>query len=155
MHDDDYDELRATFALLRLAWPQLVTMFSFLYAVLLRYPTWFVALSVLVVTVSISHIAMNVARNPARPFDFKVLDWLLVISGWSAILLSMNWLRIERTRHLEPGTLLGQAIQSMLISSPDLGMGSVVTQWTCSFSALVVMLAWGFSGRYLGNGQQG
>ncbi|WP_321948349.1 hypothetical protein [Paraburkholderia sp. J10-1] len=149
MRDDDYDELRATLALLRLAWLQLVTMFSFLYAVLLRYPTWFVALSVLVVTASISHVAMNVARNPARPFDFKVLDWLLVTSGWSAILLSMNWLRIERTRHLEPGALLGQAIQSTLISSPDLGTGSVVTQWICSFSALVVMLTWAFSGRYL------
>ncbi|WP_321931708.1 hypothetical protein [Paraburkholderia guartelaensis] len=149
MHDDDYEELRATFALLRLAWPQLVTMFGFLYAVLLRYPTWFVALSVLVVTVSISHIAMNIARNPARPFDFKAIDWLLVTSGWSAILLSMSWLRIERTRHLEPGALLGQPIQSTLISSPDLGMDSVVTQWLCCFSELVVMLAWAFSGRYL------
>ncbi|MEM5400261.1 MULTISPECIES: hypothetical protein [Paraburkholderia] len=69
MHDDDFEELRASLALVRLAWPQLVTMFGFLFAVLLRYPTWFVALSVLAVTVSILHVAMNVARNPARSFD--------------------------------------------------------------------------------------
>ncbi|MEX3968260.1 hypothetical protein AB4Y42_39775 [Paraburkholderia sp. EG286B] len=149
MHDDDFDELCASLALVRLAWPQLVTMFGFLFAVLLRYPTWFVALAVLVVTVSISHIAMNVARNPARSFDFRVIDWLLVGSGWSASLLSMYWLRIERTHHLKPGALLGLAIQTTLISNPEFGTGSAVTQWMCCFGALAVMLAWAFSGRYI------
>lgn len=149
MHDDDYDELRATVALLRLAWPQLVTMFGFLFAVLLRYPTWFVVLSVLVVTVSISQVAMNVARNPARRFDFAVVDGLLVGSGWSASLLSMTWLHIERECHLEPGALLRLAIQTTQASTPDLASGSIVMQWISCFGALLTMLVWAFSGRYL------
>jgi len=53
-------------------------MFGFLFAILLRYPMWFVAQSVLVVMVSTSQVAMNVTKNPARPFDFAVIDCLLV-----------------------------------------------------------------------------
>ncbi|HKR40232.1 MAG TPA: hypothetical protein VJU59_11235 [Paraburkholderia sp.] len=149
MHDDDYDELRATLALLRLAWPQLVTMFGFLFAVLLRYPTWFVVLSVLVVSVSISQVAMNVARNPARRFDFAVIDGLLIGSGWSASLLSMAWLHIERTLHLEPGALLCLTIQTTLASTPNRVSGSIVMQWMSCSGALLTMLIWAFSGRYL------
>lgn len=149
MDNDDSGDLRETLALVRIAWPQLTTMFGFLFAILLRYPMWFVALSVLVVTVSISHVAMNVARNPARSFDFKVIDWLLVGSGWSASLLSMNRLHIERTHHLKPGALLGQAIQTMPMSTPDLSWDSAVSQWLFCFAALIVMLVWAFSGRYL------
>ena len=149
MRNDNSGDLRDALALVRLAWPQLITMFGFLFAILLRYPMWFVALSVLVVTVSISRVAMDVAGNPARRFDFGVIYYLLVGSGWSASLLSMNWLHIERTRHLKPGALLGQSIQGMLMATPELSWGAAVAQWLFCFAALIVMLIWGYSGRYL------
>ncbi|WP_028202182.1 hypothetical protein [Paraburkholderia nodosa] len=149
MRDDNSGDERETLALVRLAWPQLVTMFGFLFAVLLRYPMWFVALSVLAVTISISHVAINIARNPARPFDFKVIDGLVVGLGWAASLLSMHWLHIEQTQRLKPGALLGQAIQTIPFSTPQLAWDSAVAQWLFCFAALIAMLTWAYSGRYL------
>jgi FlaA1/EpsC-like NDP-sugar epimerase len=128
MRDDDLSGLRESLALVRLAWPQLVTMFSFLFAVLLRYPVWFVALTVLVVAVSVSRVAADVAKNPGRSFDFAAIDYLLVGAGWAASLLSMRWWYVERAQQLESGALLTQASRTILIATPELAWCSVVTQ---------------------------
>ena len=149
MHEDDRNDLRASLAPLRLAWPQLATLFGFLYAVLLRYPMWFATLTVFVVTTSISRIAVDVARNPDRPFDFKAIDYLLVGAGWSASLLSTRWWSVERAQHLEPGALLTQASQYALMSAPLLAWCAAFTQWLVCAVVLVVSLVWAFSGRYL------
>jgi hypothetical protein len=149
MHEDDWNDLRASLALLRLAWPQLVTLFGFLFAVLLRYPMWFGALTVFVVAISIARIAVDVARNPDRPFDFMAIDYLLVGAGWSASLLSMRWWSVERVQHLEPGALLTQTSQYALMSAPWLAWRAALTQWLACALVLVVTLVWAFSGRYL------
>ncbi|MCA8142993.1 hypothetical protein [Burkholderia multivorans] len=149
MRDDDSSDLRVTFALVRLTWPQLVTMFSFLFAVLQRYPIWFAALTVFVVAISISRVTVDIARNPRRPFDFAAIDFLVVVAGWAASLLSMRWWYVERAQHLESGALLTQVNHDLLIATPELAWRWVVTQWISSAAVLVVVLIWAFSQRYL------
>lgn len=147
MRDDDLDDLCASLALVRLAWLQLVTLFSFLYAVLLRYPLWFVGLAVLVVMVSVSRISVDVAKNPKRPFDLTMLDCLLVGSGWAASLLSMWWGRVERAQRLEAGALL-MRVSRGIFPPAELPWWSAVTQWISCGVVLGVILIWAFSGRY-------
>ncbi|WP_069352766.1 hypothetical protein [Burkholderia cenocepacia] len=149
MHEDDSSDLRVTLALVRLAWPQLVTMFSFLFAVLLRYPMWFVGLTVFVIALSISRVTADITKNPGRRFDFQVTDYLVVGAGWAASLLSMRWWHVERAQHLESGALLTQASQGLLTATPELAWCWVVTQWVSSAVVLVVVLIWALSGRYL------
>jgi hypothetical protein len=149
MGDNDSSDLRTTLALIRLAWPQLATMFSFLFAVLLRYPMWFVGLTVFVLMLSIARITADVASNPGKPFDFVVIDYLVVGAGWAASLLSMRWWHVERAQHMEPGAFLMQPGRGLLIATTELAWGGVVTQWVSSAAALVVILIWAFSGRYI------
>lgn len=149
MHDDDWSDLCASLALVRLAGLQLATLFGFLFALLLRYPLWFVGLAVLVVMASISRISVDVAKNPKRPFNLTMLDCLLVGSGWATSLLSMWWGHVEQVQHLKAGALLTQASRDLFISTPELAWCSVVTQWISCAVVLVVTLIWAFSGRYL------
>ncbi|MDR0244088.1 MAG: hypothetical protein LBJ65_21030 [Burkholderia sp.] len=149
MHDADSSDLRTTLALIRLAWPQLVTMFSFLFAVLLRYPMWFAGLTVFVLVLSIARITAEVAIDPGKPFDFVVIDYLVVGAGWAASLLSMRWWHVERAQHMESGAFLMLPSRGLLNAATELAWGGVVTQWMSSAAALVVMLIWAFSGRYV------
>ncbi|MHA6848784.1 hypothetical protein [Ralstonia syzygii] len=148
MHDDDSSDLYVSLALARLAWPQLVTLFSFLSAVLMRFPLWFDGLAVLVVIASVSRISADVATNSRRPFRLTMIDCLLIASGWAAGLLSMWWWAVERAQHLEAGALLTPASQDFLIFTTELAWCPAVTQWISSAVVLVVTLVWAFSGRY-------
>ncbi|MGH8783209.1 hypothetical protein [Paraburkholderia sp.] len=142
-------------ALVRLAWPQLLTLFCFLIAVGLRYPAWFVILVGLVECVSLRRFAQNVADGPTRSSHMNLMDWVLIGSGWASILLSTKWWIAERAQQLAPGATLTSAGYHVIATDPELVWSSIMTQWSSCAVFLVIVLAWAFSGRHTDVGAGG
>lgn len=134
-------------ALLRTAWPQLLTMVVFMAAISLCFPLWFVMLSAAVIGAAITCLAQCLAsRRP--PVHDPFLGAVLIGSGLASIALTLKWWGIEKQLKLAPGALLHMAGHTGAASNPALAWSSVLTQWGSCSIFLVIVAVWALgSGR--------
>ena len=71
----------AASALLRNAWPQLLTMIVFMAAISLRFPLWFVVFSAIVNGAAVAYLARGFVSGPFRPVHDPLLGAVQVGSG--------------------------------------------------------------------------
>jgi hypothetical protein len=134
-------------ALVRGAWPQLVTLGGILVAIGLRFPGWFVIVSIVVVGAAVWHIGSHLLREaPAHPDP--LLGTVLVGSVLASIVLTLKWWLVERQMHLAAGSLLYLAGHTEAATNPTLAWSSVLTQWGSCVISLVIAVIWAIrSGR--------
>ncbi|ALL66815.1 hypothetical protein K788_00015800 [Paraburkholderia caribensis MBA4] len=129
-------------AVVRGTWPQLVTLAGFLVAVGLRFPGWFVILSIAVVSAVVWHIGRRVESGGASARHAPLLGAALVGSGLASIVLTLKWWFVEKQMQLPSGSLLYLAGHAEATTNPSLAWSSVVTQWSSALIFLAVVAIW-------------
>lgn len=135
-------------AVVRGTWPQLVTLAGFLVAVGVRFPGWFVVLSIVVVGAVVWHVGRCLELGGASAHRVPLLGAVLVGSGLSSIVLSVKWWFVEKQMQLPSGSLLYLAGHAEATTSPTLAWSSVLTQWSSCVIFLAIAAIWAIrSGR--------
>ncbi|KLU20635.1 hypothetical protein EOS_40235 [Caballeronia mineralivorans PML1(12)] len=135
-------------ALMRRAWPQVLTIIVFMVAISLRFPLWFVMLSAAVNGAAVAYLAQCSASRPSGPAYDPFLGAVLIGSGLASVALTLKWWFVEQQMKLAPGVLLRLAGHTEAASNPTLAWSSVLTQWGSCSIFLVIVAAWGLgSGR--------
>ncbi len=135
-------------ALMRRAWPQVLTIIVFMVAISLRFPLWFVVLSAVVNGAAVAYLAQCLASRPSGPAYDRFLGAVLIGSRLAAIVLTLKWWFVEQQMKLAPGVLLHLAGHAEADSNPTLAWSSVLTQWGSCSIFLVIVAVWGLvSGR--------
>ena len=135
-------------AVMRGTWPQLVTLGGFLVTVGLRFPGWFVVLSIAVVGAVVWHIGRCVESGGASALHAPLLGAVLVGSGLASIVLTLKWWFVEKQMQLPSGSLLYLAGHAEATTNPSLAWSSVLTQWSSALIFLVIAVIWAIrSGR--------
>jgi uncharacterized membrane protein YjjP (DUF1212 family) len=132
-------------ALMRRAWPQVLTIIVFMVAISLRFPLWFVMLSAAVNGAAVAYLAQCLASRPAGPAYDPFLGAVLIGSGLASIALTLKWWGVEKQLKLAPGVLLHLSGHST--SNSTLAWSSVVTQWGSCSIFLVIVAVWGLGSR--------
>jgi hypothetical protein len=132
-------------ALVRRAWPQLVTLAGFVVATGLRFPVWFIVVSV--TGAAVWQIARRIrARRPHTQRE-PMLGLVLIGAGLASIALTMKWWFVEKQMRLAAGTLLNLAGHTEVASGHALeAWASVLTQWGSCAIFLVIAAVWGLAG---------
>ena len=135
-------------ALMRRAWPQVLTIIVFMVAISLRFPLWFVMLSAIVNGAAVVYLAQCLASRPSSLAYDPFLGAVLIGSGLASIALTLKWWFVEQQMKLAPGVLLHLAGHAEAASNPTLAWSSVLTQWGSCSIFLVIVAVWGLaSGR--------
>ncbi|WP_227246328.1 hypothetical protein [Paraburkholderia caribensis] len=135
-------------AVVRGTWPQLVTLAGFLVAVGLRFPGWFVALSIAVTGAVVWHIGHRIEPGGASARHAPMLGAVLVGSGLASIVLTLKWWLVEKQMQLPSGSLLYLAGHAEATTNPSLAWSSVLTQWSSCLVFLAIAAIWAIrSGR--------
>lgn len=135
-------------AVVRATWPQLVTFGGFLVAVGLRFPGWFVVLSIAVAGAVVWHIGRCLGSGGASALHAPLLGAVLVGSGLASIVLTLKWWFVEKQMQLPSGSLLYLAGHAEATTNPSLAWSSVLTQWSSCLVFLVIAAVWAIrSGR--------
>ncbi|HKR40327.1 MAG TPA: hypothetical protein VJU59_11720, partial [Paraburkholderia sp.] len=129
-------------AVVRGTWPQLVTLAGFLVAVGVRFPGWFVVLSIVVVGAVVWHVGRCLELGGASAHRAPLLGAVLVGSGLSSIVLSVKWWFVEKQMQLPSGSLLYLAGHAEATTSPTLAWSSVLTQWSSCLVFLAIAAIW-------------
>lgn len=137
----------ATSALLRNAWPQLLTMTVFMAAISLRFPLWFVMLSVIVNGTAVTYLTRCFASPSSRTGGDPLLGAIVIGSGLASIALTLKWWAVEQQSKLAPGVLLHIAGHTEATSDPALAWSSVLTQWGSCSIFLVIVAVWALASR--------
>jgi hypothetical protein len=132
-------------AIMRRAWPQVLTMILFMAAISLRFPLWFVMLSAIVNGAAVAYLAQCFASQPAGPVPDRFLGAILIGSGLASIALTLKWWLVEKQLKLVPGVLLHIAGHTETTSNSTLAWSSVLTQWGSCLIFLVIVAVWGLS----------
>jgi hypothetical protein len=133
-------------ALMRAAWPQVLTIIVFMVAISLRFPLWFVALSAAVNGAAVAYLVRCLASQPSGLAYDPFLGAVLIGSGLASIALTLKWWFVEQQMKLAPGVLLHLAGHAT--SNSTLAWSSVLTQWGSCSIFLVIVAVWGLgSGR--------
>ncbi|TDN62236.1 hypothetical protein [Paraburkholderia sp. BL10I2N1] len=127
-------------ALMRRAWPQVLTMIVFMVAISLRFPLWFVMLSAAVNGAALTYLARCFASQPSRRVHDPLLGAVLVGSGLASVALTLKWWTVEKQLQLAPGVLLHLAGHST--SNSTQAWSSVLTQWGSCSIFLVIVAVW-------------
>jgi hypothetical protein len=133
---------RACKALVRQTWPQLVTLAGYLVAIGMRFPGWFVLLSVLTVVTVVCIVGRQLGPGEERTHSDPFLGTVLVGSGLASIVLTLKWWIVEKEAQLAAGRLLYLAGHADAAANPALAWSSVVTQWGSCAVFLVIGLFW-------------
>ena len=128
------------------AWPQLLTLGGFLVAVGLRFPGWFVIVSIAVVVTAVSHVGRRLALRGAPALQDPLLSVVLMGSGLASIGLMLKWWFVEQQMHLAAGSLLYLAGHSEAATNPALAWSSVLTQWGSCLISLAIAAIWAIRG---------
>lgn len=135
-------------AVVRGTWPQLVTFAGFLVAVGLRFPGWFVILSIAVFCAVVWHIGRCLESGGASALHAPLLGAVLVGSGLASIVLTLKWWFVEKQMQLPSGSLLYLAGHAEATTSPSLAWSSVLSQWSSCLIFLAIAAIWAIrSGR--------
>lgn len=137
----------ATSALLRNAWPQLMTMTVFMAAISLRFPLWFVMLSVIVNGTAVTYLTRCFAPPSLRTGGDPFLGAIVIGSGLASIALTLKWWAVEQQSKLAPGVLLHIAGHTEATSDPVLAWSSVLSQWGSCSIFLVIVAVWALARR--------
>ncbi|AUT73736.1 MULTISPECIES: hypothetical protein [Paraburkholderia] len=129
-------------ALVRGTWPQLVTLVGFLVAVGLRFPGWFVILSIAVVGAVVWHIGRCLESGGVSALHDPLLGAVLVGSGLASIVLTLRWWFVEKQMQLPSGSLLYLAGHAEATTSPTLAWSSVLTQRSSCLIFLAIAAIW-------------
>lgn len=141
------DRLKAVcVALVRAAWPQLVTLTGFLVSVGLRFPGWFVIVSVVVVGAAVWHAGRRFVLKGATALQDPMLGAVLVGSALASIVLTLKWWFVEKQMRLVAGSLLYLAGHTEASTNPTLAWTSVLTQWASCVISLAVAAIWAIRG---------
>jgi hypothetical protein len=134
--------------LVRKTWPQLVTLAGYLVAIDLRFPGWFVVLSVILVVAVVWHVGqrLELQGEPALPDSF--LGAVLVGSGLASIVLTLKWRIVEKQTQLGAGSLLYLAGHAEAATNPTLAWSSILTQWGSCTIFLVIAAIWAIRCRH-------
>lgn len=127
-------------ALMRRAWPQVLTMILFMVAISLRFPLWFVMLSAAVNGAAVTYLAQSLGSQTSRRVLDPLLGAVLIGSGLASIALTLKWWAVEKQLQLAPGVLLHLAGHSP--SNSTLAWSSVLTQWGSCSIFLVIVAVW-------------
>jgi hypothetical protein len=114
-------------------------------AISLRFPWWFVVLSVAVNGTAVAYLARCLASQPSGQAYDPFLGAILIGSGLASVALTLKWWFVEQQMKLAPGVLLHLAGHTDAASNPTLAWSSILTQWgSCSiFLAIVAVWALG------------
>ncbi|MEM5339735.1 hypothetical protein [Paraburkholderia azotifigens] len=129
-------------ALVRQTWPQLVTFAGYLVAIGMRFPRWFVLLSVLAVVAVVCIVGRQLGPGDERTHSDPFLGAVLVGSGLASIVLTLKWWIVEKEAQLAAGSLLYLAGHAEAPANPALAWTSIVTQWGSCAVFLVIALFW-------------
>ena len=112
-------------ALMRAAWPQLLTIVVFMVAISMRFPLWFVMLSAAINGAAVAYLPRCLASRPSGPAYDRLLGAILIGSGLASIALTLKWWFVEQQMKLAPGMLLHLAGHTEAASNPTLAWSSV------------------------------
>jgi hypothetical protein len=133
--------------LVRRAWPQLVTLVAFVVATGLRFPVWFMVVSVAVGGVSVWQYVRRIATRQPHMRREPTLGLILIGAGLASIALTMKWWFVERQMQLTAGTLLNLAGHTETATGHAwVAWTSVLTQWSSCVVFLVITAVWGLAG---------
>jgi uncharacterized membrane protein YjjP (DUF1212 family) len=132
-------------ALMRRAWPQVLTMIVFMVAISLRFPLWFVMLSAAVNGAVVTYLAQSLGSQTSPRVLDPLLGAVLIGSGLASIALTLKWWAVEKQLQLAPGVLLHLAGHSS--SNATLAWSSVLTQWGSCSIFLVIVAVWALGSR--------
>ncbi|MFC0575889.1 hypothetical protein [Paraburkholderia solisilvae] len=133
-------------ALVRRAWPQLVTLVGFVVATSLRFPVWFIVVCVAVIGTAVWRIARRIPAQRPHIHREPTLGLVLIGAGLASIALTMKWWFVEKQMRLAAGTLLNLAGHTEMASGHALeAWASVLTQWGSCVIFLVIAVVWGLA----------
>src|ERR1700675_2845426 len=90
-------------ALMRRAWPQVLTIIVFMVVISLRFPLWFVMLSAVINGAAVAYLAQCLASRPSGPVHDPFLGAILIGSGLATIGLTLKWWFVVQQMKLAPG----------------------------------------------------
>ncbi|MFC0400416.1 hypothetical protein [Paraburkholderia rhizosphaerae] len=84
-------------------------MAGFVLATGLRFPVWFIVVSVVVIGVAVRQFARRIVEQQPPAHREPTIGLALIGAGLASIALTMKWWFVERQMQLAPGTLLNLA----------------------------------------------